>query len=250
MINELYDLTDWTSNNGVTENNDIYKYNQPSLLFASGLPSYVMKDLGRQHNDTYITWIRCDTVADIDFKFIFGSNELGDGFAFNLTQYNARLINISTFNESAEIVNEYVPFMWLADSTWHEIKVIIINDKIQFYVNNQLLIEYLDFSKVGDYIGFHNNSSLTDTYIGDTIWYDDQILWGNINVNGVNDEDGWIVLYKQTGIEYIENTFADERGNWAIFVKEDPRQQFKHILVGGITSRENLQPKGISSITL
>ena len=250
MINELYNIEDWTISNGVTENNDIYKYNQPSLFFASGSPSYVMKDLGRHHNETYITWYRATSINNLNVLFLLGCNDLGDGFAIHLTRYDIRLITIGTFNETSEIMSEYIPFVYSASNVFLELKVTIVNAKIQVFINNQIVLEYLDFSKVGDYIGIHNNTSITDMYIGDTIWYDDQNLWGNINVNSVNDEDGWVVLYKQTGIEYMDNVFADERGNWSIFIKEDPRQQFKHIIVGGITSKENLQPRGISSITL
>jgi len=174
---------------------------------------------------------------------------LGNGYAIELSQYNIKLINILNFVESVVILDQYM-YPWLINSHWHNMKLLISNGKIEFFINGGSILQYNSFEKVGDHFGYHNNNSPTTMYISDTIWYDDQIIWGNVNVNGSNNQDGFVLLYKQFDITLHQSTITDVNGNWMMLMEEDPIEQNKHILVGGITSDDNLQPKGISSVTL
>ncbi len=250
MINPLYNISDWTQQSNITQDNDTFKYNSPSLFFATGSPSYIIKDLGRHHNESLTFYLRSDDLVNSSFFVLFGCNDLGDGYAIDIKYHQLRLVTIGTYSETSVILDSSELF-WQANNQFHKIKLLIVNSKIQLFFNDGLLLEYDEFTKVGDYIGFHNNNSLSNHWISDSIWYDDQILWGNININGVNNQDGFVLLYSQFDMAYIQNQSTDDTGNWMMFIEEDPIHQNKHVLVGGINSpTTNLQPKGVSSITL
>lgn len=248
-INTLYTISDYSLSSNMVEDTDTYKYNSPSLKFATGAPSYITKDLERHHNEGFASWIYTPDINSFTFKILFGCDSLGNGFALELSQYNIKLINITAYVESGVIIDQPM-YIWITNSHWHKIKLIIANGKVEFYFNEGLILQYNAFSKVGDYFGYHNNNSPVDVYISDTIWYDDQIIWGNVNVNGTKNQDGFVLLYKQIDITLHQNTLTDISGNWMMLMEEDPIEQNKHVLIGGISSDDNLQPKGISSVTL
>jgi len=248
-INTLYTIADYSIQSNMVEDSILFKYNSPSLNFATGAPSYIMKDLSRQFNEGFSFWFYTSNVTTFTIKILLGCDDLGNGYAIELSQYNIKLITISTFVESAVILDQYI-YPWLLNSHWHNMKLLISNGKIEFFINDGSILQYNEFVKVGDHFGYHNNNSPVTMYISDTIWYDDQIVWGNVNVNGANNQDGFVLLYKQIDLILHQSTITDINGNWMMLMEEDPVEQNKHVLVGGITSDDNLQPKGISSVTL
>jgi len=133
---------------------------------------------------------------------------------------------------------------------WSEIRILIANSKVQIYLNHLLIMEYNSFVGVGTHFGFYNTTGQDDVTVSDSIYYGDQIIWGNVNINGQTNQDGFTLLFSQVDINFIESANCDQSGNWMIFIKEDPYQQNKHILMGAISSEQFLQPKGISNITL
>jgi len=42
-INTLYNIADYSIQSNIVEDNNTFKYNSPSLVFATGAPSYIMK---------------------------------------------------------------------------------------------------------------------------------------------------------------------------------------------------------------
>ena len=71
MINPLYNISDWTQQSNITQDNDTFKYNSPSLFFATGSPSYIIKDLGRHHNESLTFYLRSDDLVNSSFFVLF-----------------------------------------------------------------------------------------------------------------------------------------------------------------------------------
>lgn len=250
-INTLYNLTDYDTNSNVTEDNVEFHTTSPCFLMDHTLTPYILKDLTRSHNESITTYFKTTDVINFKIQVLFGSNVTGTGYAFSIEHGLIKLVTTTTFTESSILISKDISnIIEFTNDTYYPLKILIVNDKIELYINNLLLIEYIGFTAIDNNIGYHLNGGTANVYISDTIYYDDQIIWGNINLNGQNNEDGIALLFSQLSIEFLTDSRCDENGNWMIFIEEDPVQQNKHILIGEITSKEYLQPKGISNITL
>lgn len=248
----LYNISDYDISNNVSEDaGNIYE-NVPGLYFNNTLATpYIIKDMGRINNEVYKTYIKSPTIDSLQFLVCFGCDNLGNGYAL---EFKAGFINLVT-------LLSYVPTQTLAtkrhqrqtsSNSWIRVKIVIVNKKckIFFSLENTMAFEIENFIPSGNYFGYYMNGSTVDAYVSDTVHYTDQVLWGNINLNGDNQSDGRSVLLEQSTLSFIDKDDCDSLGNWAIFVDEDPLDQTRHILLGLIDNKKNIQPKGISGITL
>jgi len=250
-IKTLHNLSDWTLESNVIEDPVNYKNTSPGLFLANTGSPFILYDTTQVHNESFVSWFKCVDNSLLKFQYMFGSNNLGDGFAFEITKTDVRLIQTSLFLESAVIMEKDISrISTIASNTFTEVKILIVNMKVQLYINHLLIMEYNSFIGVGNHYGYYNHNGNDDIYVSDTIYYGDQIIWGNVNINGQSNQSGFTLLFNQLDINFIESANCDSSGNWMIFIEEDPYQQNKHILVGAILSEQFLQPKGISSITL
>lgn len=251
MINTLYTLADYDTVSNVSEDFASHHINSPCFLMDHTLNPYIMKDITRNHNESFTSYFKTLDTINFKLQILFGCNNVGDGFAFSIEQGLIKLVTTSLFVQSSVIISKDISnIVTFINDQYYPVTVLIVHDKIQIFLNNLLLIEYVGFVAVADNYGYHLNGGTSNVYVSDTIYYDDQIIWGNINLNGQNNEDGIALLFSQLSIEFLTDSRCDENGNWMIFIEEDPVQQNKHILIGEITSKEYLQPKGISNITL
>lgn len=251
MINTLTRLTDYDIVNNVVEDHANYYNISPSFYFNYTLAPYMLKDMGRFHNEAFKFSFNSPDVSNFKFQVLFGCNSSGDGYAVSIENSIMKLVTVSTFVETAVLSERGLSrSMNFANNTYYSFKLVIANAKLQIYLNDNLFMEYNSFSPIANYYGYHLNGSTANVYISDTTYYDDQVIWGNVNLNGENNEDGFSLLFNQISIDLHSYSPCDTSGNWIIFIDDDPIQQNRFILIGAISSKEYLQPKGISSITL
>lgn len=254
-ITHFDEIADFGTVSGVTEDVSVFYDQSPGFLAKAG--EYVLEDNGRCINEVFKFWMRLTDVDDTSFKFMVGANSSGVGqyvqFDFDVTNMYVRLVTASGFDvayDTAEATIDIKNMIALADNDWVPVQIEIQDNKIRCRFRNIICFEYKSFSPVGNYFGFCNLSGSADVHVSDLYWYTDQIVYGNVNLNGVADGRGIVVLYNQSTFEVVEYRHTDNDGEYYIFIDDDPINLNKYFMYGFIDGETNIQPRGVSNITL
>lgn len=250
-INTLYTLADFTTNSSVTEDNVEFHTTSPCFKFDHTLSPYLMKNMLRFHNETFTLYFKANDITLFNLEVLIGCNIGGDGYGVLIEDGLISLVDTTIFVPTNTILSKDLTRMNpLLSNTYYKLSIMVVNNKLEVFLDDVLVLEYSNFVKVDNYFGYHLNGGTTNVYVSDTIYFDDQIVWGEIAYVNRGDEDGFMLMYDQTDISFMGVAECDADGNYMMFVDEDPVDQNLHIMVGAIHTQQQIQPKGISSVTI
>lgn len=248
-INPIHLLTDYDVNSNVTEDNTEFKTTSPCFKFDQSLSPYILKNMTRFHNETFTLYFKAVNVTTFKLLVMIGSDVTGNGYAISLENNSIKLVNTAIFVPQTEfVIKDLTRILSMENDTYYKLSIMVANNKLECFIDDMLVLDYTPFLKYGDYFGYHLNGGTSNVYVSDTIYFDDQILWGEVALVSTPDEDGFVLLFDQTDIGFISRGNCNVNGNYLIFVDEDPLDQNLHIMVGAISTE--LQPKGISNVTI
>ena len=241
---------DFTVNNGVNIIPSIYKYTSPGMVFPAA--TNVQYDTtGPFDNVAFTTWVRFTDIDDGKIRFHIGCTSAGVGKSIDLvmsaTNWKIQYNNISSWDGAPDAVNSEKDLRLRGMS----FKDAIFYKQLRVYFNNILCIADDLYSPAGGWWGISGMDSATTTYVSDTYLYEEQCLWGNVNVNGVPQAiQGRAVLFNQDVVEVIEYSTTNADGDYIIFLEDDPINLNKYFLLGFIADQTNIQPRGVGNITI
>lgn len=256
-IESITSVSSFDTSTGVAESNETYHTVLPSFKFLAG--THVITNAGRFHNEVFKFHLRMDDVNATNFKIMLGCDATGIGraiqFDFNATNKWVRLVNASGIDVTYDSVISEKDLMPLfnfdsASGMFIECKVIISKNKLQFYYGNRLCVDTVQFTTVGNNWGFCNLTGSSQVWISDLSYIYDQILYGNVNLNGAPDDEGVVIVYNQSTYEVVEYTTCDTNGEYMVFLDDDPANVNKYFLYGFVNGVNGVQPRGVSNITL
>jgi len=138
----------------------------------------------------------------------------------------------------------------LANDAWYPFKIIIANDILKVFFNGIMCIETSAYAPNGNWWALSGIDTGTDVFFSDVYYFESQVFFGNVNVNGVPDADGRAVLFNQDTPKMLQNGFSNVNGDYAILIEDDPASGNKYFLLGYVDDRHDVQPRGIGNITL
>lgn len=240
---------------GVVDSMESYHIVSPSLKFAPA--TSVIKEINRMHNEVFKFHIRMDDVELTKFKIMLGCDAAGVGraiqFDFDANNKMVRYVNQSGIDVAYDSVikeKDITNISLLNNAEYVECKVVISINKVQLFFQNRLCMEVTNFTTVGTNWGFCNLTGSSIVYLSDLYYIYDQILYGNVNLNGAPDSRGIVSLYNQATYELVKRVICDMNGEYMIFIDDDPANFNKYFLYGYVDGLTNLQPRGVSNITL
>ena len=230
-INSLYTLADFDVNSNVTEDNVEYKTTSPCFLFNHTLSPYITKNLTRFHNETFTLYFKAVDVTTFKLLILIGADSSGDGYAISLEENSMKLVELISYVPQTDLVTKDLTRIAPSiNDTYYKITILVANTKIECFLDDMLMMEYSSFVKYDNHFGYHLNGGTSNVYVSDTIYFDDQILWGEVALVNTPNEDGFVLLFDQTDISFITHAGCDINGKYMIFVDEDPVQQNLHII--------------------
>ena len=249
----LYTLADFDIVSNVTEDPVLKYENPPSFYFENTLSPYMLKDMGRIHNEVYKMYIQSSDINNIDFMILFGCDDIGNGYAVHIDALDIKVVELVAYNVTNTLSSK-PHFRMTINNTWFFVEIHIANKKLDVFLTNKYnkVSNVTNFIPVGNYFGYKNiiSANSVNANVSDTMHYTDQILWGNINVNGDGLDTSDAVLFEETTFSFIYKYNCDQYGDWAIFVDEEATDQTRHILLGLVNTERNIQAKGILGITI
>ncbi len=249
------DVADFDTNSGVVNTNTAFHSIAPSFAYDAG--DYVITDIGRFNNEAFKFYMRMDDVTATNFKIMLGCNAVGNGraiqFDFSSTQKWVRLVTTSGIDQAFDTVLQETDIhskRIINNDFFVEIKVIISNNKIKVYYQGLLVIDYQNFTIVGNNWGFANLTGSSLVYTSDMFYVYDQIIYGNVNLNGAPDSRGVVIMYNQSTYDVVEYTVCDPNGEYMIFIDDQPENFNKYFIYGFVNGVGTVQPRGVSNITI
>ncbi len=256
-IQTINRIADYDVNNGVTENTGIFKYTAPSMVLSSGTD--IIKNMNRFHNEAFTFWVYFADATASKFEAVLGTDVNGSGvalrFDFSASYSWIRLVQVTNFGNptyDSVIVEKDVRLIedGFQNNTWYKCVVYLADDMLKVEFNGVQLFEIETFVPNGTYFGFSGLDTSNNIYISDATYYSDQVFWGNVNLNGVPDDQGQVLMLKQSTFSLIGRDLCNSKGEWLIFLEDDPANVNKYILIGHILDRPTYQPRGVGNITL
>ncbi len=256
MKTELNIITDFTSSSA-SESGSVYKTFSPSISLASG-DNALYDTTGPFDNVAITAWVRFTDSTDGKVRFHLGCTSGGAGKAIDIvmsaTGWKVQYVNISSFDGLPDAVNKEKDFKlrgWeFSDNIFYKITIFLANNQLKVYFNSALAIDENAYSPAGGWTGISGIDTATTTYVDDLVVYQDQCLWGNVNINGVPQAtDGRAVLFSQDIVEVVEYSSTNADGDYLIFVEDDPANLNKYFILGFVADQTDIQPRGVGNIT-
>lgn len=245
----------YDTNSGVTDDNVTYKSMSPSMSMAAG--TYVLKDLTRFNNEVFKFYVRFSDVTNTHFKLMIGIDNMGTGravhFDFSSTDAWVRLVNTSGLDQTYDtVITEHNLYnrMTMVNDQFVECRAEIVNGNFQFYFNGMRVLQSTAFTANANYFGFCNLTTGTQVYVSDVEYIYDQIIWGNVNLDGNPQAEGIVGCYKQSTLELYKYIRCLTNGAYMIFIDDDPVNANKYFIYGYVKDQGIVQPRGISNITI
>jgi len=240
---------------GVVNSSEAYHTVNPSFKYS--VATSMLTENSRMHNEVFKFHLRLDDVEATKFKIMVGCDSAGVGRAvqidFTPTSKMIRLVNQSGIEvaydsviQEKDMTNLIIP----TNGVFMECTLIISINKIQFFIGTKKCIDYSNFTTVGTHWGFCNLTGSSQVWTSDMFYIYDQILYGNVNLNGAPDSRGVVTVYNQATYEVVKRVICDSNGEYMIFLDDDPVNFNKYFLYGYVNGLTNLQPRGVSNITL
>lgn len=255
-IKKISNTGDYDINSGVLESWITFKDIAPSLRVTNG--SHIIKDLGRFYNEAFICWIRTANGNAFKYQMLLGCDVNGNGLAIRFdgtaSGLTIKLVNITSFGnptyDSIIEEREVTDFILISNNTWHKLKVAFVNSKIQVILEGRLVFESTSAVATGNYFGHSGIDTTNETLVSDLYYYTDQIFWGNVNSKGIPSDKGIVYFLRQDTVQLYSRTMTDQYGNYMVFVEDDPIDLHKYIVLGYISNKTYLQPRGYGNLTL
>jgi hypothetical protein len=171
------------------------------------------------------------------------------------TGWKIQYVNISSWDGLPDSVNEEKDLKirgWnFKSDVFYKITIYLANNQLKVYFNNALCVDSLAFSPSGGWMGVSGIDSTTSSYVSDLTYWEEQCLWGNVNINGVPQAtSGRAILFSQDIVEVVEYSATNTDGDYLIFLEDDPANLNKYFMIGFIADQTNIQPRGVSNITI
>ena len=252
-INAITSISQFT-NVGVVDSNEAVHTITPALKFA--VATSVINDITTLTNDAFKFHLRMDTVTATSFKLMIGCNATGTGYAlqfdFSASNKWIRLVTTSGINQAYDTVVQEVDMhnrLNFTDAQFIPCVVKLVDNKIQLVYNGFIAIDSA-WSPTETHWGFCNLTASSLVYVSDIFHVNNQILFGNVNLDGAPDNRGIVMLYAQSTYDIVEVVETDTNGEYMIFIDDDPANLNKYFLYGYIKGLGTVQPRGVSNITL
>lgn len=249
---------DFTLNSGAVNIPSVYKDTSPGILLTSGTHAYY--DTAGPFNNAAVTaWVRFTDILDGKFRLHLGCTSAGVGKAIDIvmdaTGWKVQYVNISSWDGLPDTVNSEKNFKlrgWeFLSNTFYKLTVYLANNQLKVYFNGALAIDDTNYAPAGGYMGISGIDTNTSTYVSDMYFYEEQCLWGNVNINGIAQAtSGRAVLFSQDIVEVVEYSATNADGDYLIFLEDDPVNLNKYFLIGFIADQTDIQPRGVSNITI
>lgn len=227
----------------------------PGFKFPAG--GYVVRDQLRMYNEAFKFYVNLTNKDNVSFKMMLGCDNTGTGKAiqmdFTATTVHFRLVTTSGFDVAYDTViqeKEMSNKLVLQSDTWIECKVIVRANKLEFYFGNRRCIQLDTFTPDGNNWGWCTLTGSDTVYTSDMFYVYDQIIYGNVNLNGAPDAKGVVVMFNQNTYELVARTECDANGEYMIFLDDDPAHGNKYFMYGYVEGLNNIQPRGVSNISL
>jgi len=226
-----------------------------SLDFA--VATNCVKDITRFNNEAFTFYIRMEDVTNTSFQVLLGGNNAWTGkavrFDFSASNKWIRLADVNladgalvTVLTEKDIHERFI----FTNSVYIKVEIIISNDVVKVKYNNAPVLEYGAFSLIGNNWGFSNQTASAQVRVSDLYHYQDQIFWGNVNINGAPNAAGEVWLYNQSTYKVVDNQYCNAAGEYLIFLEDDPANLNKYFMYGYVPGSGNSQPRGVCNITL
>ncbi len=228
----------------------------PSFSYAAAGAS-VIQDISKFDNEVFKFYIRMDDTTSSSFRILLGTDISGNGkaiqFDFTATNKYIRLVNISgiaTTYDTIDVTNDVGNRLLFSNNQFIACRVEVVNSKLRFFYGNLKAIDVQNFTNTGTYWGFASLVGTSQIYTSDMFYVYDQILHGNVNLNGAPSNDGTIITYLQATNTVFDYSKSDPDGNYMVFIDDDPINLNKYFMYGFVSSLEQLQPRGVSNISI
>lgn len=256
------DVADFTTNSGTANLSYIYNTVSPSIAIDNG--EYIIKDQTSLDNFALTFYFRFASVANNNMRVHLGSDGTGLGNCLNLSldaSKNATLTYgelttpgwINAIDTSIKQRQYLINNGWNVQNPtyvqrWTKVSIVIVNDILEIYYDNLLFYKDESYTPVGTYFGFSNNSSVS-TYISDVYVYENQIFYGNVNIDGtIYSSGGYVNAYYLHDMSLYKRVECDSQGRYALFIEDDPLNLNKYYIIGYYNSRADVQPRGVSNL--
>lgn len=250
-------FTDIAQFDSASAQNSSEAYHTNPNAFKFGAGTHLNTDMTRSHNEAYTFYLRFNAADTGAFKAVVGGNASGVGIAvqldFTSTNKWIRIINSSGLDTSigsviaeVDIQNQII----LNDSAFVKCTIIVSQNKLEFYYGNRRIHSITNYTANGNNFALVSLTGSSQTYVSDLIHYGDQVLHGNVNLNGAPNDGGEVVLYNQSTMEFIKKISCDPNGEYMLFIEDDPLYLNKYFIYGYIKGIGIVQPRGVSNITI
>lgn len=256
MSKTLLPLSSFDTNSGVTEDALDFNAISPSLVLTSG--DYAIKDMSLFDNQGFTFYMK-ETYGTSKYRILIGTDVAGAGHCLDFVSSGTSdvftLGTTTAFNDALATTIESVElnqtYLFTSDSNFRKVTIKIINGDIFVYLDGYgLLCSAINQTLTGTHFGIAGLDTASDVHISDLTNYENQIYWGNINLNGAPDENGYARMYNRVTHELEYESKADADGNYSILIEDDPANGNKYYIIGFIDGVTAIQPRGVSNITL
>lgn len=254
-INKVESISYFDTNSGVQESNNEYRTRSPAFQCDPG--TYCYKTWTSMSNRVLKMWVNMTDTTATSFKIMLGVDNTGVGralqFDFSAANKWVRLVNVSGFDVAYDTVIEEIDlhtrWTWVND-IYEKLQIEIQGAKIRVSYGRITLFERNDMTYVGNHWGFCNLTASSTVYASDVDDIENQIIYGNVNLNGAPDDDGVVLVYNQQSYELYKKTRCDANGEYFVFIDDDPQNVNKYFIYGYIDGSGTVQPRGVSNITI
>ena len=254
-ITRLESVSDYGVNSGVIDDIGVFADLSPGQELGAG--SYIIDDFSQASNEVLKFYASFSNVTSTNFKILLGDTAAGIGMALQIDMSSSnlfvRLVTATgidqtedTIVEQNDLIDRFIP----ANDVFYPVQVELQGGNLRVRINNIIALETGTFVASGTNFGFCNRAGSSNVTISDVYWYTNQIVYGNVNVNGVADSNGVVILYNQFTYEVIKKQRCTPNGLFWIFIDDDPLNFNKYFMYGFIEGEYGLQPRGVSNITL
>lgn len=256
------DIADFTLTSATAPSNVAYVFKDISPGIYMGSGEYCVKDQTSLDNFALTFYYKFLNATSSGIRVAFGCDNTGVGYSFDYV--------ISTATDVKYKINQLTTAGWTnaPDTTlyeidayhgyvhnisnvneWRKLSIVIAGSRLQIYTDDDYLFyEDLNFTISGTHWGLASLGTNV-LYISDVYVYENQIFYGNVNIDGTTySENGYVNLYNQQDMSFVKRSTCDTNGDYMLFIEDDPINQNKYYILGYYSDKKNIQPRGVSNL--
>jgi hypothetical protein len=256
-VERIQYLTDFDTNSGVTEDFTSFHEESPSVKVESG--QYIEKDIGQMTNFAMAAWVNFSNIDNGKLRILLGTNASGIGKAIDFTMsaagWKVQYVEIashtgvpSSIDQEAEFKRRGFEFY---SNKYYKVLVYLSGGTLTVKFDGKPALHITNYVPTGTLWGLSGRDSFSYVNVSDIRVYENQVFYGNVNINGIHQGDqGRVRMYDQTFYTIVEDVECDSSGNYMIFLEDDPLSLNKYFMIGYVDNRKDIQPRGVANITL